>query len=1213
VKSIPESLSQAFKNNSLIPVIGAGVSLSVKDMDGKSIYPSWHGLLHKFADRLRVEEKPKLAAALIANVEIGRFKEAADIAREGLVGRLWGSFFRDVFTTHKKNIKEDSLKLPQSIWKLSDRVLTLNYDKILRLASDSPESLLELDNGSSAELVDFCRGSLGEPTVWHLHGKFDNAANIVLTTESYDKLYYAKNDAYRSALEAFRTLARNDTLIFIGCSLEDADLLAQISREHELFDGNAGPHYALIHTDQIALVKQKLVGLPIDLIAFKDFGQPLIDAIEEITLQGTPTLKADHTNLSLLKKSENYGIPIKISVLTANPIGKCFDYADEIREIKKLKCHVAYAPLSVRSLNELNSCDYVILLTQTFKNKLVIESDGLTSELLSVSQIHENLGASPKGIFIFSNFEKTDINKILENEHLIFPTLILPKLSKLQKESIFFKIFKRRNLKSIPDSVAHRATEFDLQELNQNHTEFRPRTILPATVDAKTTDNYVGRQTDLENIATRMVQLHERNQILTIKGSGGIGKTITIKKILVELAKRNYFSDGIDFIDCESIVDYKNIEFRISRGFDLDNVSDLKDSLRSNVLNSKRNSLLVLDNFESLIHSADSEKFIDLVNLLCDYTNVVTTSREAIGIECEIIYELRPFTTDEAYDLFCREFRHEINSSSDIKIIREQILEKILDNNPLAIKLITKNIPKGKDFTDLKIELEHNFFETFSNDNVVTFDNIQDANIERKRSLYASINYSYQHLKDVEQRAFELLSLFPDGIDLENFKRISTGRTGTKHGNTQKRPHEWRSHVLINDQAIRNLENKSVIQVDNGMIKLQSIIGRFAGQKLASREKSVLKNYYKNAFNFNSSLIDALATMLNEKEDACAHAHRIFNSYQANFVRCLDYAHEVAKDSFEYLDYLDSLGLLFIGICASGTYVREIKKRPFISFDDEKMQLCFDVSIHSARYYDGDFASAFADLKSVLSLEELFELDEKNSADWITISNAADIYCIEGYALETCELFEKINYTPVDYPHPLFQIGEFNSKLLEGSFRDFFTLETANSMGILTVKILDEYLSSLYSKAHLERIQTIYIKSKLCGVPKQIVKKLVVTNPYTAGLKSLMLAFSEPDRARKSEYFSDALNQLRHVKYYFVECLFYYASFLKETNNIEKFEQIFSLADELAKKHSYRFLEFRLNNLRHGTESEFSVKEYPLADGKNFENYISQVIQSRRH
>lgn len=56
----------------------------------------------------------------------------------------------------------------------------------------------------------------------------------------------------------------------------------------------------------------------------------------------------------------------------------------------------------------------------------------------------------------------------------------------------------------------------------------RCKVKLSGSIDSKNLINFVGRKTDLEDIIRKLIDIN--NKILTIKGSGGIGKTATIKK-----------------------------------------------------------------------------------------------------------------------------------------------------------------------------------------------------------------------------------------------------------------------------------------------------------------------------------------------------------------------------------------------------------------------------------------------------------------------------------------------------------------------------------------------------------------------------------------------------------------------------------------------------------------------------------------------------------
>ena len=65
-------------------------------------------------------------------------------------------------------------------------------------------------------------------------------------------------------------------------SLDDAELLAEIVKQNELFDGNTGPHYALVRKSDEQEIKSKLTSNHIKTIAFSEFGQPLIDAVTQL-------------------------------------------------------------------------------------------------------------------------------------------------------------------------------------------------------------------------------------------------------------------------------------------------------------------------------------------------------------------------------------------------------------------------------------------------------------------------------------------------------------------------------------------------------------------------------------------------------------------------------------------------------------------------------------------------------------------------------------------------------------------------------------------------------------------------------------------------------------------------------------------------------------------------------------------------------------------
>ncbi|KJV07562.1 metallophosphoesterase [Methylocucumis oryzae] len=523
----------------------------------------------------------------------------------------------------------------------------------------------------------------------------------------------------------------------------------------------------------------------------------------------------------------------KIAILTANPIDKQYDYSEHEKAFKKLKCTVDYFYLSYDTLHELDGYDYLIIQSKLIKNKIVIEDDGLKSRTVPLKDLTDNIvNTDTKGLFIFLDqpINSTELNA------LSLPTIVFPALSKSEIETFIFQAFTKLAISDDNKLFANRET-LRLEKLVGCYQEHRHKPHLPNTIDPKTTRNYVGRITDLENICKKITDLrNQKNGFLTLKGAGGIGKTHTIKKLTVALAERGFFTDGIDFVDCEFISDYKLFEFNVASTFNLEQAIDVKAHIQQYY--DVKDRLLILDNVETLLHLPDANQIKAFLNFICDYVTVVVTSRELLGLDCEQAYELRRFTTDEALALFIGGIEKKL-SASDQKLLREEILETFLDNNPLAIKIITDNLPRGKDFAALKQELEIDIFQKLTDADMTAFDNHADTNIERKKSLYASIHFSYRYLSEDEKMIFELLSLFPDGIHMENLKRISEVNRQKMRSGDKESIH----HLCITEAIINSLDKKSVIENNNGIIRLQSIVGKLPSKSCSNATicKSITK------------------------------------------------------------------------------------------------------------------------------------------------------------------------------------------------------------------------------------------------------------------------------------------------------------------------------------------------------------------------------------
>jgi SIR2-like domain len=1226
--TIPQSLRDVFAAKKLIPIVGAGVSMALKNKTGDKLFPSWSGLLERAAKKLEDENKPHHAAGIRAAIGMVDFQQAADFARKGLTGGLWNQFFKETFSVERASIDDASLALPQAIWRLSNRLITLNYDRVLRFACPSADDLSELDNTNQSELADFNRGNHGEATLWHLHGRLGNLSSIIFTSESYSKLYLEKDSAYKAALATFRDVCRDSTLLFVGCSMTDADLLQQLGSVHDLFAGNSGPHYALVRKKDEALIREKLKQFDnIEIICFSEFGQPLIDQINAIVTPPAPPPAPGHTPASApagapTSASAHTGAPAstltrkpRMAVLSAHPIAKNYQYDPLLlKEIKSFKCEVSYFPLNVKSLNALDGFNYIVILSKLVKHRVAIEDDMLQSQFVSFKTLEESIGMSdPDGVLIFLDHADTTEFNADDLAALRLPTLIFPKMEKAQIESLAFKLFKKADVKLFNDrklyAIANDAA-FKLRELKGKYEEVRIKTRLPESIDPKTTENYVGRSTDLENICRKVIELQDQNRVLTIKGSGGIGKTMTVKKIAVELAARGFFADGIDFIDCEFIPDFSTFEKKVAANFNLEAALHIRQQIKDNF--ARQDKLIILDNVETLLHlpgpdaASDSAAIKDFIHFICDYATLVTTSREVLDLACEDVYELRRFNSDEAFDLFMQELSNVVPSTEEKRLIRAQIVEVLLDNNPLAIKLVAKNIPKGKSFTDLAQELENDIFRKASESELEIFDHGADGNIERKKSLYASIHFSYRHLNEDEKKVFEILSLFPDGIDLVNLKRIADNRrTGKSKGSTK--PAVLAPALMITDVVIKALEKKSMTQVDNNQIKLQSIVGKFAERQLAGRSEQERTQYYHNAAHYLMGLVQNLRNLW---FDNGYRAGKAFHAWQGNFFKSVHYIDAANLQAEAVLDYLDDLVLLAGTTSLSGALAQAIAKKTAMFKQDAAAQRCFDVLLLSARYFAGDFAHAYAQLQKQMPLPQLAQFNPSRRGELIMAVRAISIYSMEGAQVANLALDIKMQWQDsIFYPDYLCQLGEFAPALLAVCKINFFTLDAKLASGQLTPAMVDAYLATRYEKDHLELMQCHYLKAKLGVMDKNRIKKLATINPYTVGLQKLMLTMAETALERKHALFEAALLNLQHIKYYYVEAHLIYARHLQQAGQAARYAEIHQKGLALACEHHYRFLRYQFEDLTEKKTEPYSSATYPLPDVGDLAGHIQMLIK----
>lgn len=291
VRPLPRSLLEAVRRRRLIPFAGAGVSVAVEDRDASprtALFPTWIQLLSRAVEEIEAEGAQYAAQLVRGHLhnERGADLYAAAAEAKRALGPLWFRFLKKQLDLPRERAAPESLELARLLWQLgSSLVVTTNYDRVPRWACPRADDLVDLRIQAAAEQTALLSGDSTAPTLWYLHGSIDDVTNIILTPDGYRRLYPERDQqgmAHQAALHTLRTLLGTRTLLFVGWSFSDLHLGDQLAWVNEVFAGTAGPHYMLVRQAQLQQMQARIGQLPLVLVPFADFGEPLLDLLRQL-------------------------------------------------------------------------------------------------------------------------------------------------------------------------------------------------------------------------------------------------------------------------------------------------------------------------------------------------------------------------------------------------------------------------------------------------------------------------------------------------------------------------------------------------------------------------------------------------------------------------------------------------------------------------------------------------------------------------------------------------------------------------------------------------------------------------------------------------------------------------------------------------------------------------------------------------------------------
>lgn len=262
--------------------------------------------------------------------------------------------------------------------------------------------------------------------------------------------------------------------------------------------------------------------------------------------------------------------------------------------------------------------------------------------------------------------------------------------------------------------------------------------------------SFVGR----ERACGEITDLLGRHGIVTLVGSGGVGKTRVALEIAGSLLDR--YPDGVWLVDLAPVPDPEHVGEAILRVLEIPSSSGPPTEAIVAYLK-RRRTLLLLDNCEHVVAAVG--EVVAAVAQSCPGVHLLSTSRQGLEVAGECAYGVPSLDNAAAVQLFSDRART-AHAGFALGAENAAAVEEIcgrLDGIPFAIELAAARVcvlaPRQiADRLDERFRL---------------LSSVDTNAAPRHRTMTALLEWSYDLLSAREQRFFEALSVFAGGCTLE--------------------------------------------------------------------------------------------------------------------------------------------------------------------------------------------------------------------------------------------------------------------------------------------------------------------------------------------------------------------------------------------------------------------------------------------------------------
>ena len=314
-----------------------------------------------------------------------------------------------------------------------------------------------------------------------------------------------------------------------------------------------------------------------------------------------------------------------------------------------------------------------------------------------------------------------------------------------------------------------------MSEANYRHSSFVHSDLTPQEVMHRNNlptqlTSFVGRESETEEVKRLLGQA----RLLTLTGAGGTGKTRLALRVAHDLL--DDYPGGVWLVELATLSDPALIpqEVASALGAREEGGRSLLGTLTARL--GEQPTLLLLDNCEHLLGGCAA--LTDALLRACPDLRVLATSREALGVEGEVAWQVPPLQvastkypvssgvasddeqlgTSEAVRLFVERARLRC-PEFELTERNVEVVARIcsgLDGIPLAIELAAARV-RVLPVEDIASRLDERF-------RLLTSGN--PTGTERQRTLGALMDWSYSLLGEDERRLLRSLSIFRGGFTL---------------------------------------------------------------------------------------------------------------------------------------------------------------------------------------------------------------------------------------------------------------------------------------------------------------------------------------------------------------------------------------------------------------------------------------------------------------